>query len=87
MTTEPTPLPEAAVDSREALAAHILQLRSDLLERPEEWENATLESLLEALAAWINSSPGLYRNLSREFPPGGSWSLFAHALSAAAIYE
>lgn len=79
--------PVDAVDSREALAAHILGLRADLLERGHEWENPTLERYLEALAAWIHSSDGWYRNFNREMPPNGDWTLFARALSAAVVYE
>lgn len=79
--------PAHAVDSKEALAAHILSLRADLLERGDEWENPTLERYLEALAAWIRSSDGWYRNFNQEMPPNGDWTLFARALSAAVVYE
>lgn len=79
--------PANGVDSREALAAHILNLRADLLERGDEWENPTLESYLEALAAWINDSGGWYKNFNQEMPPNGDWTHFARALSAAVVYE
>ncbi|MGW0557114.1 DUF7660 family protein [Streptomyces sp. NPDC002926] len=63
-------------DSREALAAHIRNLRADLIEHGDDWENSTLESYLEALAAWINDSPGWYKNSDQEMPPNGNWTFF-----------
>ncbi|WP_406401113.1 hypothetical protein OH805_18910 [Streptomyces sp. NBC_00879] len=79
--------PSDGVDSREALAAHIRNLRADLIEHGDDWENPTLESYLEALAAWINDSPGWYKNFDQKMPPNGDWTLFARALSAAVVYE
>ncbi|MFC7220522.1 hypothetical protein ACFQLX_20510 [Streptomyces polyrhachis] len=79
--------PAHQVDSREALAAHVLALRDDLLARGAEWENATIESYLEALAAWIKDSPGWYRNVGLEMPTCGDWTFVARAMSAAVGYE
>ncbi|WP_198359044.1 DUF7660 family protein [Streptomyces fildesensis] len=79
--------PANEVDSREALVAHIIDLRADFLHRDDEWENPTLEQYLEALAPWIRSSPNWYRNFGQEMPVDGDWTFFARALSAAEIYE
>ncbi|GAA3362026.1 hypothetical protein GCM10017744_051090 [Streptomyces antimycoticus] len=79
--------PAHRVDSREALVCHILSLRDDLLTRSNQWENPTLESYLEAPAAWIEGSPGWYRGFGQEMPTDGDWKLFARALSAAVVYE
>ncbi|MCZ4124870.1 MULTISPECIES: DUF7660 family protein [Streptomyces] len=78
--------PANEVDSREALVAHILDLRADLLDRSDEWEIPTLEQYLEALAAWIESSPNWYRNFGQEMPIDDDWTFLARALSAAKVY-
>ncbi|WP_340377820.1 hypothetical protein U5640_24025 [Streptomyces sp. SS7] len=79
--------PEDEVTSREELVAFIAQLRDDFVERGDQWENATLDRFLDALTAWIDASPGWYRNFDQEMPPNGDWTLFARALSAAVVYE
>lgn len=83
----PPSRPEDEVTSREELVDFIAQLRDDFVERGEQWENATLDRFLDALAAWIEASPGWYRNFDQEMPPNGDWTLFARALSAAVVYE
>ncbi|MDW8807586.1 hypothetical protein P1P68_23040 [Streptomyces scabiei] len=67
--------------------AFIAHLHDDFAERGEQWENPTLDSFLEALAAWIAASPNLYANLQQEMPPDGDWAFFARALGAAVVYE
>ncbi|MGW6922777.1 DUF7660 family protein [Streptomyces sp. NPDC054950] len=79
--------PADEVTSREELVAFIAQLRDDFVERGEQWENATLDHFLDALTAWIDSSPSWYRNFDQEMPANGDWTLFARALSAAVVYE
>ncbi|WP_207123324.1 DUF7660 family protein [Actinocatenispora comari] len=87
MTWEPSPHPANAVHSRDELAAFVRSLREDFDRRGDEWENATLDRFLAALASWINSSPGWYRNFGQEMPESGDWTFFARALAAAVVYE
>ncbi|WP_420802781.1 DUF7660 family protein [Streptomyces adustus] len=47
----------------------------------------TLDSFLGALAAWIASSDGWYRNLDKKLPADGDWTFIARALSAATVYD
>ncbi|MFJ4517304.1 hypothetical protein [Streptomyces sp. NPDC088816] len=61
------------VDSREDLAAFVRSLRRSYAEDGSSWENADLDSLLEALAAWIDAAHGLYGNTGRELPPRGEY--------------
>jgi hypothetical protein len=75
------------IDSREALAAFVGSLRRSYAEDGSSWENADLQSFLEALAAWIDDADGWYRNTGRELPAGGDWTFFAQALRAATMYE
>lgn len=81
------PLPES-VQTRAALADFVQQLHSDLLARPDDWENPTLASFLEAMAAYLQDVPGYLRNvdlpIDAERP---SWQLFALVLAGARCYE
>lgn len=75
------------VRSREELVEFLGELHREFRHRGEEWENPTLDRFLEALAAWVNDAPGLYRNFGEELPADSSWDFFARALHAATIYE
>ncbi|QLE58429.1 hypothetical protein [Nostoc sp. TCL26-01] len=79
---------EHTVSSRQELAQYIRAMREDLLANPDEWENITLDSYLEALAAYVQDINNLSKNiqiqLDTEQP---SWQLFADLLAGAAIYE
>lgn len=73
------------VENREQLVKIIQSLsRQDTA----EWENSSISSFLEALAAWIDDAEGFYANSSFEVNSDNpSWQLFADALQAAAVYE
>ncbi|MFC9330307.1 hypothetical protein [Kitasatospora sp. NPDC057015] len=75
------------VRSREDLAAFVRDLRQDLRSPDQRWENGTLDSFLDALAAWIEDSHGRYRRFGEELPADGDWTFFARALDAATVYE
>jgi hypothetical protein len=69
----------AAVRSANDLAAVIAAMRDDLLGTgQQEWENATLESFLEALAAVVED---------RRFEGQPSWEDLAQVLVTATGYE
>ncbi|MFJ1702332.1 hypothetical protein [Kitasatospora sp. NPDC088346] len=72
---------------RAAFAAFVRNLREEFLQNGEEWENRTLDRFLEALASWVEDSPGWYRNFAQEMPEQGDWTFFARALDAATAYE
>lgn len=73
------------IGSKEELIALIGKLCS---EDTSKWENVSTVSFLEAMAAWLESSDNLYKNLKldtdSELP---SWQIFADAIQAATIYE
>ncbi|MCZ1006621.1 DUF7660 family protein [Streptomyces lydicus] len=79
--------PPDRVDSREALASFVRDLRRDYVDNDGSWEAADLGDFLEALAAWIDDADGWYRNTGRGLPPHGDWAFFARSLSAATVYE
>jgi hypothetical protein len=55
-------------------------LLEDLRTAPESWENATLESYIEAMQAWLESS-------ARKQDEPASWDLIVQMLQAAKICE
>ncbi|MFJ9473062.1 DUF7660 family protein [Streptomyces caniferus] len=73
--------------SREELAAFVRKLHQDFLQHGDAWDNNTLATFLEALAAWVHDSPGFYQNSGKELPAGGDWTFIARALQAAKVYE
>ena len=73
--------------SRDDLVAFVRRLRCDLLENRDAWENSTLDSYLEAMAAWIEDSDGYYRNMGQPVPQTPSWKTLADILLAAKVYE
>jgi hypothetical protein len=73
------------IESKEALISLIQKLSS---EDSGAWENISTTDFLEALAAWLESADGFYRNFNLETrSEKPSWQLFADALRAATIYE
>ena len=75
------------VQSKADLVSFLQALSQDLKTNPGEWENATLERYLEALAAWLADLSGYYRNRGIAEPASPSWKDIADMLVAAKIYE
>lgn len=73
--------------SREELVTFLRDLHEEFRSRGHEWENNTLDGFLEALAAWVHDSPGVYYNGGEQIPRAGDWTFMARALHAATIYE
>lgn len=73
------------IESKEALIALIQKLRTN---DSGKWENVSTADFLEALAAWLESADGFYKDFNLETSSEKpSWQLFADALQAATIYE
>ena len=73
------------IDSREELVAPIGRLCA---EDTSKWENLSTVLFLEAMAAWLESSGNLYKNLNLDTDSEvASWQIFADAIQAATIYE
>jgi len=73
--------------SRAELVGFLEQLADSLLEEPELWENADLESFLRAWSAWLDDMDGFFVNRGEPVPESPSWQLVAQMLLAARIYE
>lgn len=69
-----------SVASKDQLAAFVHALANDLHSHPEEWENATLETYLEALGVWLEVKGEGPAQTPR-------WKDIAHMLIAAKVYE
>jgi hypothetical protein len=53
----------------------------------QTWENDTLPRFLEALAAWVSSMDGYFRNQGLDVPEQPNWRLVSEMLIAATMYE
>jgi hypothetical protein len=75
------------VKTRADLAAYVRALAAELRSGEKSWENANLQSFLDALAAWTMDMEGLYENRGEAVPEQPSWKLVAELLRAATLYE
>ena len=67
--------------------AYIGALRDEYRCNPDSWENNDLERFLDALASWVEDSPGYWANMGQAEPEHPDWSWVALALRAASGYE
>lgn len=84
MTDTPRPNPAT---TREDVVAFLRNLCDSLETSPEEWENPTLSSYLDAMAAWIDDMDGYYANRGEAPPTDLTWGILRDILSAAKVYE
>ena len=75
------------IRTRQGLARFIRELATDFRSNPDEWENDTLDSFLEALAAWTDEMDGYYRNMNEDAPVTPQWKTIADMLMSASVYE
>ena len=75
------------IETREDLAAFIEELERNVRDRPDAWENATLDRYLAALASWTEDMDGYFLNRGESVPDAPSWRLVGQMLLAAKVYE
>jgi hypothetical protein len=75
------------IETRDDLAAFVAVLRRDLVERPDGWENASLDRFLEAAAAWLDDADGFFLNRGEPVPTAPTWRFLGQLLLAAKHYE
>lgn len=75
------------VGNKEDFLKFMNALISDLKANPEDWENSSLESYLEAINNWTNDMDGYYQNTNQPIPTDVNWKVFAEILTAATMYE
>jgi hypothetical protein len=76
-----------AVKSKEDFIRFVEALIKDLNDNPDDWENKTLETYLDALASWTESMENYYINTGQPVPKRINWKVFADILMAATMYE
>ena len=76
-----------SIGSRDDFVALVKAMSKDLRENPSTWENASLESFLEALGAWVEDMDGYYINQGKPVPTQPDWKVAADMLMAARTYE
>lgn len=76
-----------AVSSFRDLAAYVGHLLRQVMQRPEDFENMTLDGYLEALGAFVGDLDAYFLNQGTVSPEQPSWALMAEILTAATIYE
>jgi hypothetical protein len=69
------------------VAVVVEQMLADLRAHPAEWENATLERFLDALATCLEALPARYTNRGEQLPDQPTWKLLAETLVTASGYE
>jgi hypothetical protein len=69
------------------VAGIVEQMLADLRAHPTDWENATLERFLDALAACLDGLPSRYTNQAEQLPDQPTWQLLAEVLVTASGYE
>lgn len=75
------------INSREDFLRFLEALISELNSQDVKWENATLESYLEAMKGWAQDMDGYFEQTNLPAPQNVDWRLFATMLRAASIYE
>ena len=63
------------------------QLLRDWRQHPEQWENASLDAYLQAIAAWVVDMDGYYCSRGEPLPEHLTWKNPGEILLAARIYE
>lgn len=81
MSNEPQPM------TRAEFIDFLTEFARSARTTPDKWENDSLESYLEACAAWLADSDKVYRNWGKPLPDDGPWNLVADMLQAGRIYE
>jgi hypothetical protein len=75
------------IGDKQALSFFLAELADDLLESPEDWENADLETFLRAMSAWLQDSDGYFLARGEQPPRDPTWYLIAEIFLAARVYE
>ncbi|HTL33029.1 MAG TPA: hypothetical protein VL326_07885 [Kofleriaceae bacterium] len=75
------------VSSREQFVAFLQAFEQDFRAYGANWENATLDSFVEALAAWTSVSDRYYANRGEQIANMSPWRIIADGFMAARIYE
>jgi len=75
------------INDKQDFIRFVESLVTDLRNNPNDWENRSLESYLEAISNWVEDMEGYYLNNNLPMPESINWNVFADILIAAKMYE
>ena len=75
------------IETHDDFVMFMQNLLQDWRQHPDQWENATLEAYLEAIAAWVRDMDGYYGSRGELLPKHLTWRKVGEILLAARIYE
>lgn len=76
------------IGSRSDFCTFTRELLENFRQHPDEWENASLEDFLRALAGFAENMDGYYSNIGATIDCDvPNWRIFADMLLAARVYE
>ena len=75
------------IETRDDFVVFVQNLLRDWRQRPDQWENASLEAYLEAIAAWVQDMDGYEGRRGEALPKHLTWRHVGEILLAARIYE
>lgn len=75
------------IGSPRQLVDFIEALRRDLIDRPDDWENPTLDRYLAALAAWTTDAEEQVASGETASEGDPTWRVMGRMLLAAKMYE
>ena len=75
------------VNSQNDLAKFVEELLIDYRKNKDSWENADLDSFLEAMSAWVQDLDGYYENNELEISTLNKWRILADILMASRVYQ
>jgi len=75
------------ISSKEDFIKYVHLLSDDYKENHGNWENASVDKYLDALAAWAGDMEGYYEFWKKDAPKNVNWSVIWDLLIAARDYE
>lgn len=79
---------EHKITDRQSFAVFIKLLRQHYIEHPNEWENKTIDTFLEAMSDYVEGIQQYYDNTKQNVNADiASWKIFSDIFQGARIYE
>jgi len=75
------------IQTREEFIEFVKNLRCEIVNNPDSWENNTLPLYLEAICSWVEDMDGYYLNRGEVPPANVPWRVLGDILRAATLYE
>lgn len=86
-TGRPAEVDTKEITTRDEAVGVIMAMLNDLRKHRDDWQNASLEDYLEALAASIEDLDQTYAERGEKLPDQPSWQMVADLLVAATGHE